>query len=281
MLRLLLIVVLWSLASSSFAQAKLAIIIDDLGYNLELGRRSLQLPGAITVAILPFTPHAQSLAEYAHQHGKEIMLHAPMSNKRKLALGPGALLDGMQKTEFLAILRRDLANIPYVRGLNNHMGSQLTEQAEPMSWLMEELKAQRLYFVDSRTSAGTQALHMAERIQLPSRKRDIFLDDERDQQVIRAQLIKAMQLARKNGATIAIGHPYPETLAVLQDLPELLLTYKVELVSASALMHNTFPPLAAAEKTASCPAPPPWLWLSIKLPIDPFSLQAITHPFNL
>jgi polysaccharide deacetylase 2 family uncharacterized protein YibQ len=256
------------------AQGRLAIIIDDIGYNLELGKRSADLSGAFTLAILPFTPHGIELAERAHQRGKEIMLHAPMSNRHNYPLGRGGLVSGMQRAEFLAVLRQNLANIPYIQGVNNHMGSLLTEQAEPMHWLMEELKTRQLYFVDSRTSAHTQALLMAEQIHLPSRKRDVFLDDERSPTAIRYQLLRALKQAQQQGSAIAIGHPYPETLAQLEQLQPLLLQHQVQLVSASQLM-----PVVQAKREAglvpgtalACQAPPMSLWPQIWAPVDPFA----------
>ena len=261
-----------ALASDAvIAKGKLAIIIDDIGYNRALGQRTADLPGAFTLAILPFTPHAQELAERAHQQGKEIMLHAPMSNRHQYPLGPGGLVSGMNKAEFLQVLRHNIANIPYLKGVNNHMGSQLTEQAEPMSWLMEELQIRQLYFVDSRTSAQTQALNMAERIHLPSRKRDVFLDDERSHQAIRRELLRALKLAHKQGSAIAIGHPYGETLTELEQLQPLLEQYQVQLVSASHLMPS-FQLTKSPQKTTACLAPPIGLWPTTWAPIDPFEL---------
>ena len=255
-------------------KGRLAIIIDDIGYNLTLGRRTADLTGAFTLAVLPFTPHGPALAERAHQRGKEIMLHAPMSNHHQYPLGRGALVTDMEHAEFLRVLRQNLANIPYIKGVNNHMGSLLTEQATPMAWLMDELQRQQLYFVDSRTSAQTQALTMAQQIQLPSRKRDVFLDNQRDTPLIRAQLLRALKLARQQGSAIAIGHPYPETLALLEQLPGLLAQYRIQLVPASALMPvNLSRPI---NHHSACMAPPSNLWPHIWAPVDPF---AIEYPF--
>ncbi len=268
-----------SLSQPVFAQGRLAIIIDDIGYNLALGKRSADLHGDFTLAVLPFTPHGIELAQRAHQRDKEIMLHAPMSNRHNYPLGRGGLVSGMQRTEFLAVLRQNLANIPHIRGVNNHMGSRLTEQAEPMRWLMDELKLRGLYFVDSRTSAQTQALMMAEKIQLPSRKRDVFLDDERTRSNIHYQLLRALKLAQQQGSAIAIGHPYPETLAELEQLQPLLNQYQVQLVKASQLM-----PLSrkqwqsGGQNNATCIAPPINLWPQIWAPIDPFSLDLVFKP---
>ncbi len=276
---------LWLLAAAiwlsqpALAKGQLAIIIDDIGYNLALGKRTTDLPGDFTLAVLPFTPHGSELAQRAHQRGKEIMLHAPMSNHHNYPLGRGGLVSGMQRAELLAVLRQNLASIPHVRGVNNHMGSQLTEQAEPMRWVMEELKMRRLYFVDSRTSARTQALMAAQAIQLPSRKRDVFLDDERTRDNIDYQLRRALELAQRQGSAIAIGHPYPETLAALEQLQPLLDYYQVRLVKASQLMPPaTKSGLFKAKVDAYCMAPPMSLWPQVWLPIDPFSLDLVFTP---
>lgn len=273
----LLIAAFW-LSQPAFAQGQLAIIIDDIGYNLALGKRSADLNGDFTLAVLPFTPHGIELAQRAHQRGKEIMLHAPMSNRHNYPLGRGGLVSGMPRAEFLAVLRQNLANIPHIKGVNNHMGSSLTEQAEPMRWLMEELKMKGLYFVDSRTSAQTQALTIAEKNHLPSRKRDVFLDDERTRSNIQYQLRRALKLAQQQGSAIAIGHPYPETLAELEHLQPLLNQYEVQLVKTSLLMSSSQKQHAGAKTQAACIAPPMNLWPQIWIPIDPFSLDLVFKP---
>jgi polysaccharide deacetylase 2 family uncharacterized protein YibQ len=253
--------------------AQLAIIIDDLGYNLSLGQRTLKLPGAITLAVLPFTPHGQTLAERAHQLGKEVMLHAPMSNHHAYPLGRGGLVSGMSQVEFLEVLRQNLAQVPYIKGLNNHMGSQLTEEAEPMGWLMAELQRHNLYFVDSRTSAQTQALIQAQKIGLPSARRDVFLDDKRDSQLIYQQLLLALKKAQQQGSAIAIGHPYPETLQVLEQLPQLLAEHHVRLVNASQLMTPALNNIPVTSAPAHCLAPPMGLWPRVWAPLDPFDYK--------
>jgi len=257
-------------AQSAWADSpKLAIIIDDLGYNLELGRRSVELAGNFTLAVLPFTPHGRELAELAHRRGKELMLHAPMSNEQNLPLGRGGLTDAMPEDEFLAVLRADLADIPYIRGLNNHMGSRLTQDPRAMGWVMAELKQRQLYFVDSRTSAKTRALETAQAEGVPSRKRDVFLDDERNPQQIRAQLALALKRARAEGSALAIGHPYKATLEVLAGAGTMLAAQGVELVPASVLMAQ-YP-----QARRYCSAPPQPLWPRPWYPQDPFALPKL------
>jgi len=224
-----------SLVFAETQKPELAIIIDDIGYNLSNGRAATELPFKVTLAVLPFTPHGKQLAELGHRNGKEIMLHTPMSNERNIPLGPGALTNNISSIDLVDTLNKNLANIPYVKGVNNHMGSQLTQNGEIMSWLMAYLKTKQLYFVDSRTTAKTQALRQAQAQELPSRKRDVFLDDTRKSDYIRRQLILALKTARKQGSAIAIGHPYNETLKVLKEAQTLANSHSVNLVLVSDL----------------------------------------------
>lgn len=246
-------------------RSRLAIIIDDIGYNQSLSARAARLPGAFTLAVLPFTLHGLSSAHLAQANHKELMLHAPMSNTKDLPLGRGGLSSNMDKETFIAILRKDLDSLPYLKGVNNHMGSRLTQEAEPMGWLMTELKNRGLYFVDSRTSPLTVALDTARAHQIPSRKRDVFLDNEPTEVAVTRQLNTALALAKQQGSAIAIGHPYPATLAVLENIQPLLQQHRISLVFVSQLFAPRewqaavvdAEPLPAAQ---ACAAPPPGLW---------------------
>lgn len=213
-----------------------AIVIDDIGYKRFEGERTLALPGKLTVAVLPFTPFAQSLALKAPKHGKEVMLHAPMEPKRLSRWGQGLTSD-MNEHELRSSLVAMIDDIPNLAGINNHMGSGLTENLEAMQWLMEELPPRGLYFIDSRTTASSQALASAKRRGIPSYERDIFLDHSRDAKTISQQFDKLIATAQKHGQALGIGHPYPETLKVLESrLPELQKA-GVELVTVSELLN--------------------------------------------
>ena len=139
----------------------LVLIIDDIGHRLDTGRASVQLPGRINLAVLPFTPHAAQLAEDGFASGKEIMLHVPMSSQVARDTEPEPLTADLAEPDFRALLVRQLDAVPHVRGVNNHMGSDLTRQHEAMAWLMSELVRRDLYFIDSRTTADTVAADSA------------------------------------------------------------------------------------------------------------------------
>lgn len=217
---------------------KIAIIIDDLGYNLKLGHRAVALDGEVTLAILPHTPHSVTLAKLGSHQNKEIMLHAPMSSILDKPLDPGGLTPDMEQAQLVSTLRRNLAALPNVVGINNHMGSQLTQIQQPMSWIMQELQNHDLYFVDSRTIASSVAWETALAYQVPTTRRDIFLDHDKDPKAIAEQYNKLLTIAHRHGQAIAIAHPYPETIAFLEAALPLLANAGVELVPVSALVST-------------------------------------------
>ncbi|WP_439136089.1 divergent polysaccharide deacetylase family protein [Pseudomaricurvus sp.] len=218
---------------------KIAIIIDDVGYSLPYGTEAASLPGSLTLAVLPHSPHGAKLAELGFQQGKEIMLHVPMSTVQHRKLDVGGLTAEMSQQEFETTLTGNLASIPHVRGLNNHMGSELTQRPQPMQWLMTALAQENLFFIDSRTSAQSVALQTAEANRVPTRKRDVFLDNTRTAEAIGQQFDTLIQLARERGSAIAIGHPYPETLAYLDRVLPELGRLGVQLVPVSRLLAGT------------------------------------------
>lgn len=198
------------------AAPRLAIIIDDVGNDYAAAQKVLNLPSEVTVAILPQLGNSQRIAEQAHRRGHEVMLHQPMQPVNNKKLGPGGLDQWQSKSEQQAVLVKNLQSLPHVSGINNHMGSLLTRNEEAMKWVMQGLKQHGdLYFVDSRTVDNTQAERVARNEGIPSARRDVFLDNIAEADHIQMQLESALQLARLRGSAIAIGHPYPETLAVL------------------------------------------------------------------
>lgn len=201
---------------------QLIIILDDIGNNQTLGQRAVNLPAPVTLAFLPFTPFAARLAERANQQGHGIMLHAPMANESGAKLGPGALTPDMDRIHLQQTLSDSLEAIPHVQGVNNHMGSLLTQQPQAMSWVMEVLAEHNLYFVDSLTSPLSVAGENASKTGIPTLSRDVFLDNERTEESLKQQFNRAISVAKRRGHAVLIGHPYPETLTYLeQRLPTL------------------------------------------------------------
>jgi len=228
-------------AASDEAEAlpRLGIIIDDVGNSRSAGERIIALPAPVALAIMPFTRNAQALATLAAEAGKPVMLHLPMENLAGLAIGEGGLSTRMSRADFEAQLQASLNAFTPVQGVNNHMGSKLTADRERMDWLMTQLAARQLFFVDSRTTKETQAAFAAQAAGVPSVSRDVFLDNERTQVELDREFRLALERARKQGAAVLIGHPYPETLAFLErQLPGLEMREGVRLVSVQALLRQ-------------------------------------------
>lgn len=200
----------------------IAIIIDDMGHSLVEGERLANLDQPLTLAFLPYRRHTDSLARLAYKRHKEIMLHAPMANTRNYGLGPGGLTPDMDEQSMVTTLRRALQSIPHVQGVNNHMGSLLTQQLQPMDWVMKELFRYPLYFIDSRTIASSVAGDVAAAYQIPTMTRDVFLDHEQTEEFVDRQFKLLIKRARENGSAIGIGHPHKVTVDYLEKhLPKL------------------------------------------------------------
>ena len=232
----------------SHRQAFVAIVIDDIGYRREDGLRSLELPGDVTFAVLPFTPHGSSIARLAWQLGKDVLVHLPMESIDGHHLGPGGITSVMQREELQQTVAAAVGSVPYAVGLNNHMGSRLTADRERMRWLMQALVTQpELFFLDSRTSEDSVAADVAAEYGVRHLSRDVFLDNVRDEKLIERQFFQLVRQARAHGSAVAIGHPFPETIAVLSELIPQLQRYGVELVPvtrlrAAARRAKTSPP---------------------------------------
>lgn len=224
-------------AQAAVEPARIAVVIDDLGYNRQLGQMAVAMPAALTLAILPHSPHGQRLAEQAVAAGKEVIVHLPMSSIAGRPLDKGGLTETMDRDAFLLVLRGNLQAIPQARGVNNHMGSLLTQQRESMQWLMEELLLEGLYFMDSRTTALSVAGAVAREQNLPVLERQVFLDNDRNCSAIGEQFLGLARIARAKGRSLAIGHPYPETLSFLAALLPHIETSGLELVAASRLLE--------------------------------------------
>ncbi len=216
----------------------ISIVIDDLGDRLAESRAAAELPGPVACAMLPESPYTPQIAALAQARGKEVMLHLPLQPGQGRG-HPLTILDTASPEQRHALLQRALAAVPQAVGVNNHQGSRLTSESEPMRWLMQALREHGgLYFIDSRTSAATQAEAEAWQRDLPTTRRQVFLDNSRSPAAIQGEWQRLLALARKNGTALAIGHPYPETLALLQREIPRLQAQGIRLIAPSQLIRE-------------------------------------------
>jgi len=180
------------------------------------------MPKAVSVAIFPNAPDSQMMMNKAPQQGREILIHLPMAPLSKQPLEKNTLTPSMSAAEVKRIVDLAISNIPYAVGINNHMGSPMTSSLPGMENVMQAMNAHNLFFLDSMTIGNTQSVKAAQGTRVKVIKRNVFLDDVQNEAEIRRQFERAIQLARRNGYAIAIGHPHPTTVKVLQQmLPNL------------------------------------------------------------
>jgi polysaccharide deacetylase 2 family uncharacterized protein YibQ len=218
---------------------RLAIIIDDIGYADLISDQLRELGIPLTAAIIPAAPYARSEAQKIHEYGLEEIIHLPMQPKDPANHHPRdqfVLIDS-SAGEIMALLQNAQAVVPYARGLNNHMGSLLTSNPEAMRRVLELVKRAGLFFVDSKTTSMTVAHALARELKIKTVRRDVFLDDEQTYEYSSGQIRRLVELARQNGRALAIGHPFPSTLAALRAAVPWLKQQKVEIVFASALLE--------------------------------------------
>jgi polysaccharide deacetylase 2 family uncharacterized protein YibQ len=216
---------------------RIAIIIDDIGYDKKIAAALWNLDHNITFSVLPFSPFGRYICEQLHSKGAQIMLHLPMEPVEypHVNPGPGAIFSTMPPDALLDQLKKDIKAVPYIEGVNNHMGSRLTTDSARMNQIFTILKKDNLFFIDSRTSAKSQCRASAGLLKIRFAQRNVFLDNFQDIDYISGQFSKLVRLAKKHGSAIGIGHPYKATLKSLsKNLPGLDKNH-VKLVRAGRL----------------------------------------------
>lgn len=218
---------------------KVAIIIDDLGYDKRIAEKFLELDAVFTFSILPHSPFLKKINRLARDNGVEIMLHLPMEPIEYPTVnpGPGTLLTSMSPDKLISQLEINLDALPSAKGVNNHMGSKMTADSNPMHQIFSILKKRDLFFIDSRTSIATLGKPSARLFKVPFAQRDVFIDHLQEPDLIRRQINELVDIAERYGEAIGIAHPHSVTYKILQEmLPEL--QKKVQLVPASWLVHE-------------------------------------------
>lgn len=242
--------------SFSFAQSKLAIVIDDVGYHSKEDAAIFAMPREISVAIIPAAPYARVRNQEAKSQGRDILIHMPMQPISAIKIEDGGLHLGMSAAQVNDRVNTAKNIVRDAIGMNNHMGSAATADPQLMTYLMTALQEKHLFFLDSRTIGKSVAGKIAKEQGVRSLDRHIFLDDSNEFADVQRQFKAAIHYARKHGTAIAIGHPRPNTIAVLQaglrNLPE-----DIQLVGMGNLWRNekVIPPKPFILLFSEMPAP--------------------------
>jgi polysaccharide deacetylase 2 family uncharacterized protein YibQ len=223
---------------ASTLDARIAIVIDDLGNDRDALERIAAWRYAVAGAVLPGLPDSADAARHLARSGKEVLLHLPMEPDGYPGVrpGPGVVLRSDSDERIAEIVALDLESVPGAVGVNNHMGSAATADPRVMRAVVRVLADRGLFLLDSRTTEASVARRMAEEISLPAVSRRVFLDSVPTADAIDRSFRELLTRARKDGSAIAIGHPYPATMAMLErELPRLE-EKGIELVGVRALL---------------------------------------------
>lgn len=223
-------------------RAKIVIVVDDLGLDKAPIDGLLNINMPLTFAVLPGLPYSKYAAQKAHKKGWDVILHLPMEPKESSGYtaadaGDGALLVGQPKQVIRSNLDKNLSAVPHLKGVNNHMGSKFMENEELMELVLDKVRKRGLYFLDSKTSSKSIGYETASKMGIKTASRDVFLDNVKENSsYVRAQVMKLVRIAEKNGYAVGICHPYSDTVDALTEiLPKI--SDRVQVVSLSSVVH--------------------------------------------
>lgn len=222
---------------------KLAIVIDDVGSNNKGLPKLMSMNRPLTLAILPKHEETRKTAELVHKKGYQVFLHVPMEPEIGKAswLGEGAIVSTMSPNEAAEQLKEDLEDVPYVIGMNNHMGSKITKRKDLMLEILKIAKSRNLIYLDSRTTMDTVAPELARELKMPILERSVFLDDVNSFAHIQKRLHEAVDLVKKKGSAVVIGHVglYGDTTSnALAETVPWIEEQGIQLVFASELVKK-------------------------------------------
>ena len=223
-----------------YSDATLALIIDDIGFSCRRARDFLDLNVPLTFSILPRLKKSYDLALEIHERGQEVMLHQPMEPiDPTIDPGPGALYVGYEADRIAEIMAENIFSLPYITGVNNHMGSKFTESRNKIREFLGIIKKTGFFFIDSLTTRRSRAYQTAKKLQIGTARRNVFLDNRQTESAVLGQLSQLKIIAKKYGCAIGIGHPFPETARAIGRFVNDLESSGITLVHASDLICPT------------------------------------------
>lgn len=224
----------------SSKRQKIAFIIDDIGYDLSPLNELLKINAPITFSILPHSPYARDAAEKLHRAGKEILLHLPMEPYAYPDIDPGmgTLFSWMNEEEIKSQIKQAIEAVPYISGVNNHMGSRFMENEEKLNIVLNQLNEEGLFFVDSLTTKHSKGKKLAKKIGLRFVSRDIFIDNNQDFTIILQNFINYLKKRDRWKTLLIICHPYPCTISALIDVVPKIKAEGINIVPVSDLTSN-------------------------------------------
>ncbi|MDP3791796.1 MAG: divergent polysaccharide deacetylase family protein [Candidatus Omnitrophota bacterium] len=221
-----------------FSNPKIAIVMDDFGYNMNNTDNLFAAGQPVTLSILPNLPYSRRVAQLAHSKKYEIILHLPLeSNDKSAPKELGTIRTDMDNKKISSILGEDIASVPGLKGISNHQGSKATEDKATMSVILADLKSRNLYFFDSLVTDKSVCMEAAKNAGVPYAKRDMFLDNDSSPDYIEKQVLSLRRLAFRKGSAIGVCHDRKNTVAVLSRMMPELSAEGIEFVPLSEMVR--------------------------------------------
>lgn len=232
-----------SLPLETGPQPRIAIVVDDGGYDPPRDAEWLKFPEKITLAIIPFGPSSRRLAQSAHARGFGVLIHVPMEPEGDVsdATDGFRLRRRMERKEMGDLLGRMIAENPWAAGVSNHMGSAFTADPDSMAALAALLKSKGLFFLDSMTTSRSIAAKTALQAGIPVARRDVYLDADMQPEEMRLQWKRTLSIAKEKGQAILVCHGRKESLRAILDLVPDLEAEGIRAVTLEELLAKERP----------------------------------------
>ncbi len=228
--------------------AKVILVIDDLGIVKGISKQMIDMDVPLTLSFLPYASGISAQVNDAYAKGHDILVHVPMEPKGRADPGPHALLSGTTARVQMTSIDYNLGQFSNYIGINNHMGSTFTEDAEAVDRLLNVVKDKGLMVLDSKTTSKSLLEEMAYKKNIPVTNRDVFLDNVRDVDYIMGQLAKLERIAKRDGTALAIGHPYAQTVTALKKWIPTLKAKGITIVPISQIIKEKYSDTLLAAK---------------------------------
>lgn len=228
--------------------SQVILVIDDLGIVKNLSKQMIDLPVPLTLSFLPYASDINNQVNAAYDKGHDILVHIPMEPKGRADPGPQALLSSTSSRVRAGNINYNLSQFSNYIGINNHMGSHFTEDNVAVDQLLNVIKEKGLMVLDSKTTNKSLLEDMSYAKNIPVANRDIFLDNIQDMAYIMGQLRKLERISKSRGSAIAIGHPYPQTLAALKRWIPTLKSKGITIVPLSQNIRAKYSDILLAAK---------------------------------
>jgi len=220
------------------AKPQIVIIIDDMGLTKKHLKQLQSLGNQVTYAVLPQVPYSQFFGNLSLKTKADVIVHLPLESENNNNPGPGLITTQMSYEQIVKTLEKDLASVPYHKGMNNHMGSKGTSNTRLMRIILTKTREKGLFFLDSRTTPDSVVMKISDEMGLPPVKRDVFLDNVETEMAIRKQIDLLAQKAKRNGYAVGIGHYKATTLKVLNEEIPKLNSQGFEMISISEFLKQ-------------------------------------------